>query len=91
MSEKWNGIPREEVPWYPTIDPEKCLSCGVCVNFCSHSTYEMDRATGQPVVKNPNNCVVGCSGCKPECPAGAISFPPLTILGELLKKVEKSK
>jgi ferredoxin len=31
MSEKWNGIPREEVPWYPTIDPEKCTSCGICV------------------------------------------------------------
>jgi NAD-dependent dihydropyrimidine dehydrogenase PreA subunit len=84
MSEKWNGIPREGISWYPTIDFEKCLSCGECVDFCSHHTYEKDATTGRPVVKSPYNCVVGCSGCKPECPAEAISFPPLTILSEFI-------
>lgn len=86
MSEKWNGIPREKVPWYPTIDQEKCQGCSVCVDFCSHGTYEMDTTISKPVVKNPYNCVVGCSGCKPECPAEAISFPPLSILKDFVDK-----
>ena len=84
MSETWNGIPREDIPWFPTIDPDKCQSCGVCVVFCSHGTYEMDAVSGKPVVRNPFHCVVGCSGCQPECLVGAISFPPLSILKEFL-------
>lgn len=84
MSETWNGIPREEIPWHPTIDGDKCQGCGVCLDFCSHGTYEFDPNTGKPMVKNPSNCVVGCSGCQPECPAGAITFPPLTILQKYL-------
>jgi NAD-dependent dihydropyrimidine dehydrogenase PreA subunit len=86
MSEKWNGIPREEIPWYPAIDQEKCLGCGACVDFCSHGTYEMNHDTGKPIVKNPYHCVVGCSGCKLQCPAEAISFPPLTILNQFIEK-----
>lgn len=92
MSEqRWNGIPRNEVPWYPRIDPEKCRNCGVCVEFCSHGAYERDPVSGKPVVKNPFNCVVGCSGCKPQCPVGAIEFPPLTILGELLEQKQSKR
>lgn len=87
MSENtWNGIPRNEVPWFPTIDHEKCIQCGQCVAFCSHGTYETNES-GQPVVKNPYHCVVACSGCKPQCPAEAISFPPLSVLGDLLDQV----
>lgn len=72
--------PREEIPWYPTVNKEKCTGCRTCVNFCSHGTYEWDEEKNIPVVANPYNCVVGCSGCRPQCPAGAIGFPPLSIL-----------
>jgi NAD-dependent dihydropyrimidine dehydrogenase PreA subunit len=89
MSEVWNGIPRNEVPWFPTIDSEKCIECGQCVDFCSHGTYEMEQ--GKPVVKNPYHCVVGCSGCKPQCPKGAISFPQLSILGDLLERQKEKQ
>ena len=78
----WNGIPREHIPWYPTIDPAKCTGCKVCVDFCSHGTHEWDEARGKAVVANPFNCVVGCSNCSHQCAAEAISFPPLTILAE---------
>jgi NAD-dependent dihydropyrimidine dehydrogenase PreA subunit len=81
----WNGIPRNEVPWYPTIDHDKCTECGTCVAFCSHGTYERDE-NNHPMVKNPFNCVVGCSGCLPQCPVGAISFPPLSILQDFIPK-----
>ena len=73
-------VAREEIPWHPTVDPEKCVGCRACFEFCSHGTYTWDDQLNKPVVKNPNNCVVGCSGCAPECPNEAIAFPPLAIL-----------
>ena len=26
----WHGISREEIEWYPTIDYDKCVGCGMC-------------------------------------------------------------
>lgn len=26
----WHGIPREEIPWLPTVDPETCIGCQLC-------------------------------------------------------------
>lgn len=77
-------VPREEIPWYPTIDSEACSGCGTCFEFCSHRTYEWDHDRGRPVVKNPYNCVVGCSGCAAQCPSEAIKFPPLSILRQYM-------
>ena len=85
-----SDIPREQVPWYPTIDEDKCTGCGACVEFCSHGTYEFDEANGKAKVAHPFNCVVGCTGCEPQCPVGAISFPPLTVLAELVNKGGKT-
>ncbi len=33
------GVKREEVNWYPTIDSEKCLKCGICMN-CGKEVYD---------------------------------------------------
>lgn len=73
-------VPREQIPWHPTVDTEKCIGCRTCFEFCTHGTYEWDEENGRPVVKNPNNCIVGCSSCAPQCPVEAITFPPLSIL-----------
>jgi len=73
-------VPREQIPWYPTIDVEKCTGCRTCYEFCSHGTYEWDEERGMPVVKNPFNCIVGCSSCALQCPGEAIMFPPLSVL-----------
>ncbi len=70
-----SGIPREQVPWFPTIDAGSCDNCGVCVSFCNHGVYTQGDAIMS--VTMPFNCVVGCSGCQPQCPNGAISFPDL--------------
>lgn len=83
---KIGDLPREQIPWYPTIDEEKCTGCGVCVEFCAHGTHELDEAKGKARVANPYHCVVGCTGCESQCPAGAISFPPLSILKDLVEK-----
>jgi NAD-dependent dihydropyrimidine dehydrogenase PreA subunit len=79
------NVPRAQIPWHPTVDLAKCVGCGTCFEFCAHGTYGWDEKEGKPLVKNPNNCVVGCSGCAPECPAGAITFPPLTILKQYMR------
>ena len=26
------GYPREKVNWHPTVDPDKCVKCGMCMN-----------------------------------------------------------
>ena len=25
--ELWHGIPREDIPWRPTVDPDACIGC----------------------------------------------------------------
>jgi NAD-dependent dihydropyrimidine dehydrogenase PreA subunit len=86
------GIPRNEVQWFPTIDRDKCTSCGACAKFCHKGVYE----SGDEVkVVNPYNCVVGCTGCVSQCPEGAISFPSMRVLAtqlhSLKEKYQKGK
>ena len=76
----WKGVPREQIPWHPTVDEEKCIGCRKCCEFCSHKVYSWDESTDRPVVAQPFLCVVGCSSCTYQCEQGAISFPPLTML-----------
>jgi NAD-dependent dihydropyrimidine dehydrogenase PreA subunit len=85
--ETWHGIPRDKIPWQPTINYEKCVTCGKCVEFCTLGTYEFEESNEKkiPVVKNPNNCVVLCSGCDSICPAGAIKHPAKKQARELIR------
>jgi len=79
-------IPREEIPWFPTIVAEKCTGCGTCVEFCVHDVYEL---AGKASVRNPYNCVVGCTGCLSKCPEGAISFPSFDEFRKNIKRVRE--
>jgi len=85
----WQGIPREDIPWHPTVDLEKCLGCKECYNFCSHGVYDWDEKNNKPKVVEPYSCVVGCSSCMGMCPQEAISFPSLTILKNLKKSQQE--
>ena len=58
--------------WYPVIDPEKCIQCLMCVNFCQHGVY--DEVNGTPAVVHPENCVEFCRGCAKICPQEAIHY-----------------
>lgn len=82
---EWKGVPREQVPWYPTIDTEKCTGCRTCFEFCSHHVYAWDEDTDRPRIAEPFQCVVGCSNCSHQCSEKAISFPPLTVLAGIGK------
>ncbi len=83
QQETWRGIPREQIPWYPLIDNCDCDGCGECIVFCPHNVFgwHEDKAT----VKNPFNCIVGCSMCVDHCPLHLISFPPRSMLDDLAK------
>ena len=93
MSEEtWHGIPQNKVPWYPTIDYEKCVNCGKCVEYCTLRTFEFEEKNGKkhPIVKTPTNCVVLCSGCDSICPAGAIKHPSKKQTQELIRVLRKT-
>ncbi|MFZ1082801.1 MAG: ferredoxin family protein [Candidatus Kryptoniota bacterium] len=72
---KWHGIPRKEIPWFPTLDEEACIGCGLCYVSCGREVYEYDDKNRHVDVPRPYNCMVGCSTCATVCPTQAISFP----------------
>jgi NAD-dependent dihydropyrimidine dehydrogenase PreA subunit len=93
MSEEtWHGIPRNKIPWGPKIDYDKCVSCGKCVDYCKLGVYEFEEKEGKTrsVVKNPNNCVVMCTGCEEQCPADAIKHPSKKETREIIKNLRKT-
>ncbi len=84
VEEDFGRIPRSEIKWYPRIDYDLCTQCGVCVEFCHQRVFEAGDRTE---VARPYSCVVGCSGCAGECPAGAITFPTLADLRDMLREL----
>ncbi len=83
FSKPWHGIPRSEIPWFPTVDPDVCIGCGTCVISCSRSVYRFDFDRKKAVVADPMHCMVGCRTCASTCPANAISFPPPQVVLDL--------
>jgi len=79
-------VPREYIPWYPTIDEDKCIGCGECFNFCKNGVFEWDEEKNCPRVAQPYSCVVGCSACQKLCTQDAISFPSMKEIAEIIKK-----
>lgn len=77
----WHGIPRNEVPWFPTVDPETCIGCQLCYVTCGRGVFEMNE--GIAVAVAPLECAVGCTTCGNICPTSAISFPPLDAVWRL--------
>jgi NAD-dependent dihydropyrimidine dehydrogenase PreA subunit len=82
-------VPRERIPWYPTVDAGACTGCRVCHEYCQHGVYVWDVEKNIAVVERPFNCLVGCSGCEPKCPAGAISFPDHESISDLIRKLRE--
>jgi len=62
------------VPWFPVIDPKRCVNCRQCLSFCLFGVYELsDRGT--VTVAKPANCKTNCPACARICPEVAIIFP----------------
>ena len=93
MSEEtWYGIPRNIIPWYPTIDYQKCINCGKCEDYCKLGVYELKGPEGKKrsVVKNPNSCVVLCTGCNAICPTAAIKHQSKKETHEIIKALRNT-
>ncbi|WP_185805678.1 4Fe-4S dicluster domain-containing protein [Chlorobium phaeovibrioides] len=75
-------VPREDIPWYPTINPDLCNGCGDCKVLCKPGVFELGPPdpTGvqrpKLVVAHPYKCLVLCTRCVPICTSGAITLPP---------------
>ncbi|MDI6850361.1 MAG: ferredoxin family protein [bacterium] len=82
----WKGVPREEIEWFPTIDHEKCVGCGMCVVSCGRNVFDYDTVRRKAIVARPLNCMVGCTSCEVWCIYGAISFPDRDIVKEIIRK-----
>ncbi len=68
-------IPREKIPWYPSINYDLCKGKKECLNFCPNHVFVWDELAARISVANPNNCGVGCDNCVRICPSQAITFP----------------
>lgn len=77
-------MPRESIPWYPTVDEKKCIGCGLCFVTCGRNVYEIVDKKAK--VENPYDCLVGCSTCATVCPIGAISFPDKDMIQKLQRE-----
>lgn len=64
-SESWT-------PWYPAIDPERCVHCGKCADFCLFGVYAEEE--GKIRVARPTACKTNCPACARICPQSAIVF-----------------
>ena len=91
--ETFRGIPRDMIPWYPTVDYSKCARCGKCVDYCKLGVYRHEDTDDEkrPRVIKPNNCVVLCEGCQEICPSGAITHPSRKDTVDLIRKIRKER
>jgi NAD-dependent dihydropyrimidine dehydrogenase PreA subunit len=79
--ETWHGIPRKDIPWFPTVDAATCIGCSLCYTTCGRGVYEMRDNKAVPF--NAMSCMVGCSTCGTVCPVAAISFPDRDMIWKL--------
>jgi NAD-dependent dihydropyrimidine dehydrogenase PreA subunit len=51
------------------LDAEKCTGCGMCLEVCPHSVFQMQG--GKAAITEKDSCME-CGACKLNCPAKAI-------------------
>ena len=83
------GVPRERIPWAPTIDYAKCNFCMECDQFCPHGVFERREGAVKLVVAHPNHCVVFCRACAKTCGPDALSFPNKSDILKLIKELRE--
>ena len=54
-----------------SIDQEKCIGCGLCINACHEGAIEL--VNGKAVLIDDEYCD-GLGNCLPACPVGAIEI-----------------
>jgi len=77
------GYPRNQIDWFPTINPEKCVQCGMCMN-CGKKVFDWTEKGA--IVSRPYECVVGCTTCATLCQGEAITFPNIEYIRKIYQK-----
>ena len=72
-----------------TIDKDKCIGCGRCLNVCPGTLIKQDGDT-KAYIKYPKDCW-GCTSCIKECPVYAISFYLGSDIGGMGSKMHTEK
>lgn len=80
-NDSWHGIPRKDIPWFPSVDADACIGCTLCFLSCGRGVYEMKE--NKSIAVNPYSCMVGCSTCATVCPTQAITFPERDLIWKL--------
>lgn len=57
------------------IDEEKCIGCGICVDFCNVDAIAVNQERGVLEVVALEDCIE-CHSCQQNCPEGAIMVFP---------------
>ena len=83
------GIPRNLIPWFPSVDEAKCNGCSICVKACKHEVFAYSSSNKQAFVANPYFCEVFCQSCQFQCNEEAISFPDKSRVKEVIKKLRE--
>ncbi|MHB9003329.1 MAG: DUF362 domain-containing protein [Coriobacteriia bacterium] len=55
----------------PVVDNNSCTACGICVDECPQSCYDLEDVA---VLSRADDCTE-CGICVDSCPNGAISMP----------------
>lgn len=66
--------------WYPVIDYDSCISCGICTEKCSHDVYDTQKAPSAHVIY-PDGCVDQCHGCGNLCPSDRLPIAVTILVG----------
>ena len=75
----WEGYPREQIPWFPTVSLDLCNGCGKCLEVCPKDVFK-ETENGKVAVAEPFLCIVGCCFCKSACDPEAILMPEKSLL-----------
>lgn len=87
---EYEGIPRNQIPWDPKIDYNKCTACGKCVKFCHMKTFKTENINSKKKTNvKSNRCVVFCKGCEEICPVGAITHPDEKETQRIIDRLKK--
>ena len=88
--QRYLGIPRHLIPWYPTIDADECVGCQECIEFCHDDVYAYDGEAHKVYVESPWHCQVYCQSCVHACETDAISFPERSEVKARIRELRKT-
>jgi len=83
------SLPREKIPWFPSINYDLCKGAKECLAFCPNHVFVWDEVGARTIVANPYNCMVGCDGCVGSCANHAITFPDMEEFGATLRRLRE--